>query len=649
MGTSKKTISYQYDSAGNRSLMIDPNGGRTTYSYDALNRISSLINPQGERTTYAYDAAGRRTVKKLANGTRASFTYDAASRLTTLANLKSDNSVISKFDYQYDKAGNRTAAAENDGSRVTYLYDATYQLTGEHRTGTPPYRNTFTYDSRGNRTLKNESGTRTTYTYDNANQLRYSLDSTGRTTYAFDANGNQERVLTPTGDRTTTTWDYENRTTLVQLPSGIRNTMAYEPDGLRVKLEESAGVKKFIWDNQNYLAETNATHDTQVVYTNEPRRYGNLVSQRRSGATSFYHSEALGSTRQLTNSSETVTDTYLYDAWGNVLTSTGATVNPYQWTGSVGYYFDLDTEDFYIRARTYRPTTARWLSVDLIRRRANAYLSTYISLVADPSGLDPLLEEYFGRPGENCADCHPNPNPLPFDPSVLLENQSGPKCRTITLTAKSFIADVVQSRSLEEVPCNFPPTPRGAMGNWFDQFAISSVYMPFQEDPSTPSSRDRDFRLYTKLVVKMCCCPLSAQIVSTDQHGGIEPMGYQGTINLDMTSVECDSRTKCCTVSWRGYGRPDPRVEPVFQSVAPRRATNIWHQPGVVFCCKDGWPEHTGSAFFRASSFPSHRVWFNDQLIMDRSQGQLADLWKSDFPGHGWEFVGRSGHGRCVP
>ncbi|MEW4489961.1 hypothetical protein AB1L42_17895 [Thalassoglobus sp. JC818] len=113
---SKKTVSYECNVPGNRTLIVNPDGGG--------------------RTTYAYDSAGRRTVKKLANGTRASFTYDAASRLTTLANLKSDNSVISKFDYQYDKAGNRTAAAENDGSRVTYLYDATYQLTGEHRTGT---------------------------------------------------------------------------------------------------------------------------------------------------------------------------------------------------------------------------------------------------------------------------------------------------------------------------------------------------------------------------------------------------------------------------------------------------------------------------------------------------------------------------------
>jgi hypothetical protein len=90
-------------------------------------------------------------------------------------------------------------------------------------------------------------------------------------------------VLEPTGDRTTTTWDYENKTTLVELPSGVRNTMAYDTEGLRIKLEESAGTKKFIWDQQNYLAETDENNDTQVDYTNEPQVYGNLLSQRLFG------------------------------------------------------------------------------------------------------------------------------------------------------------------------------------------------------------------------------------------------------------------------------------------------------------------------------------------------------------------------------
>jgi YD repeat-containing protein len=78
MGGPKKRIRYQYDAVGNRSALIDHDGGRFTYSYDSVSRITQVQNPQRDRTSYSYDGAGRRTVKKLSNGTRASFTYDSS-------------------------------------------------------------------------------------------------------------------------------------------------------------------------------------------------------------------------------------------------------------------------------------------------------------------------------------------------------------------------------------------------------------------------------------------------------------------------------------------------------------------------------------------------------------------------------------------
>ena len=129
----------------------------------------------------------------------------------------------------YDKAGNRTSLSEADGARTSWSYDAAYQLTAEHRTGANAFRNTFVYDNRGNRTLKNLDGQRTTSTYDAANQLAWSQDASGRTTYTFDADGNNKVVLSPSGDRVTNLWDYENKLIGVQHPAGR------EPrdDGLR--------------------------------------------------------------------------------------------------------------------------------------------------------------------------------------------------------------------------------------------------------------------------------------------------------------------------------------------------------------------------------------------------------------------------------
>ena len=392
---SDKTITYAYDPVGNRSHMDAPDSGRFTYVYNAADQITSLHNAFNERTSFAYDAAGRRTVKKLANGTRASYTYDPASNLTNLHNLKSDDTVISSFDYRYNEIGNRMAVGEANGDRVTWTYDNTSQLTSEHRSGANAFRNTVTFDSVGNRLVLNEDGTRTTSVFDVANQTEHSAATAGRTTFTFDADGNQQIVEQPNGVRTTNVWDYENKTSSVEIATGVRNTMTYQPDGLRVELEDSTGTKTFLWDNQTYLAEADASDVTQVVYNNESEAYGNLISQHRRSGTlwvpSYYHNQSLGSTRELTDANETVTDSYLYDACGNVISSTGSTTNPFLWTGNVGYYFDTDTEDYYIRARIYAPSIARWLnsySTNLIEG-ANIYRfasNDPITIIA-PSGL----------------------------------------------------------------------------------------------------------------------------------------------------------------------------------------------------------------------------------------------------------------------
>src|SRR5260221_13722667 len=94
----------------------------------------------------------------------------------------------------------------------------------------------------------------------------------------------------------------------------------------------------YIWDEQNYLAETDASNVVQTVYTNEPEQYGNLVSSRISGTTSYHHFDVLGSTRQLTNAAGGTTDTVIYDAWGNVVSRTGATATKRQWIGQIAYY-----------------------------------------------------------------------------------------------------------------------------------------------------------------------------------------------------------------------------------------------------------------------------------------------------------------------
>ena len=216
--------------------------------------------------------------------------------------------------------------------------------------------------------------------------------SAGITTYTSDAAGNLLTSLNPSDQRTTNTWDFENRLTQVALPSAIVDTFTYNGDGQRVQKIDSTGTTKHVWDGQNILLETDGSNIIQVVYTLQPMLYGNLISQWRSGIGSFYLFDGLGSTTQLANSTGSVTDSYLYDSFGNILLASGSTANRFAYAGRMGYYYEEDLADYHVRARYYAPGIGEFLSRDPIQLlMANCGPYTYArsspSALVDPSGL----------------------------------------------------------------------------------------------------------------------------------------------------------------------------------------------------------------------------------------------------------------------
>jgi RHS repeat-associated protein len=117
-----------------------------------------------------------------------------------------------------------------------------------------------------------------------------------------------------------------------------------------------------------------------------------LISQERGNADSYYLVDGLGSTRGLTNASGVVTDTYAYDAFGNLIASTANIENDYLFAGE---QFDGDLGQYYLRDRYYNPSVGRFTRVDSYegRRRDPMSLHDYLYAHAnpvnfiDPSGL----------------------------------------------------------------------------------------------------------------------------------------------------------------------------------------------------------------------------------------------------------------------
>ena len=132
-----------------------------------------------------------------------------------------------------------------------------------------------------------------------------------------------------------------------------------------------------------------------------------------------------------------MTDSYLYDGFGNTVQSTGTSIVPYHFVGCSGYYLDQELAEYYVRARQYSPTLARWLSQDPIGhtgRSANLYdYSRNAPLViVDPTGLQPiqfptpieLTPEYVEKMKARCKNIIDNQPPGKlFEPSDLPADQ----------------------------------------------------------------------------------------------------------------------------------------------------------------------------------------------------------------------------------
>ena len=90
-------------------------------------------------------------------------------------------------------------------------------------------------------------------------------------------------------------------------------------------------------------------------------RGNELISQERDGKKSYYVYDGHGSVCALADESGKVTDKYVYDAFGNLISSVGSTKNDFLFCGE---QFDPVTGLYYLRARYMNPSVGTFISMD---------------------------------------------------------------------------------------------------------------------------------------------------------------------------------------------------------------------------------------------------------------------------------------------
>jgi RHS repeat-associated protein len=161
----------------------------------------------------------------------------------------------------------------------------------------------------------------------------------------------------------------------------------YDPFGRRIYKSSSNGTSIYAYDGDNLVEETNSSGAVVARYS-QTQNIDEPLAMLRSGATSYFHADGLGSVTSLSNGAGSLAQTYGYDSFGKQTSSSGSLTNPFQYTARES---DTETGLFYYRARYYDPSGGRFISEDPLGFKASANFYAYVSNSPidwiDPTGL----------------------------------------------------------------------------------------------------------------------------------------------------------------------------------------------------------------------------------------------------------------------
>ena len=211
-------------------------------------------------------------------------------------------------------------------------------------------------------------------------------------------------------------YDAEHQMKTVDISkNGIKQSYqyAYDPFGRRISKTDSFNTTHFIWDGNRLLSETRGSQTKTYVYEQD----GFVpVAQLDEQGIQYYHTDHLGTPRELTDTAGNITWEATYQTWGNTLkvvyqpveaeaeTNTKNELAPaIQPLRFQGQYFDEETGLHYNRFRFFDPDIGRYISQDPIGINGGFNLYQY---AASPAGWVDPLGLAKGKVGcEKCDAC----------------------------------------------------------------------------------------------------------------------------------------------------------------------------------------------------------------------------------------------------
>ncbi len=339
-------------------------------SLDVLSRLSKrTVN--GLATNYTYkDLEGNQTttlVESINTG-GISYVYD----YDEVNNIKSVTVGNKKTTYEYDEL-NQLTRVNDPFENVTHVYtynngNIVYDLVYEYSVGVlPSYPQSATQYLYENATWSDIlTGIKKSH-FDNGVEIiddRYSISS--------DTIGNITNLNGPKYS-----W-LGRQLQSVSNSDNSKTTYSYNADGQRIeKTVNSANGDEYNYGyyyNGDILAGyklvitksdgSSTTHNIAFMYDENGEAFGIDIN----GKEYFYVKNAQNDVIAIVNSNNETVVSYQYDSWGKLLSCEDTSendivsfINPYTYRG---YYYDSDTEMYFLKSRYYNPELHRFISAD---------------------------------------------------------------------------------------------------------------------------------------------------------------------------------------------------------------------------------------------------------------------------------------------
>ena len=283
--------------------------------------VNSLVNTYDKTINYGYDANG--------NISRIGFyvyVYDEAGQLVKNLDSRNGNGI----QYTYDKGGNLVSVDKLvKGAKTESIGTYTYGDANWKDLLTAYNGNKITYDEIGN-----------PLTYYNGTKFKWTMGRILKSAVRSD---------------------------------GVKISYTYNADGLRTSKTINNVKFDYYWNGDKLTGQTCAGNTIYFRYDGDTP-----IGFEYNGVEYYYITNLQGDIIAILNDSGECVAEYEYDAWGNCTvtkdTNTIAYTNPLRYRG---YYYDSDTDMYYLQSRYYDANIGRFISADAPEMIINDVLNLY--------------------------------------------------------------------------------------------------------------------------------------------------------------------------------------------------------------------------------------------------------------------------------